>query len=111
MTNESPEIVSSLPSRPLTVQEGRAFEEQESESAYVRPESTLLLNDREAVVALAVVNRDAGSLFLVGYSPDAEAWTIVDRWSEAELEKDAFYQRLDEWEAETFAGRPEFESG
>lgn len=103
----SPGIIEKLPGRPLTTAEGDALDAQESERAWVRPESVLLLEDQEVVVALGAVNRERGTMYLLGYSPDDEGWLVVDRWDEAELEHDAFYARLDEWEAETFGGPDE----
>lgn len=107
----SPGIVDKLPGRPLTTAEGDALDAQESERAWVRPESVLVLEDREVVVALGAVNRERGTMHLLGYSPDDESWVVVDRWDEVDLGHEAFYERLETWEAQTFAGRPEFELG
>lgn len=112
MSDETtPGIVDKLPGRPLTTAEGDALDAQESERAWVRPESILLLEDREVVVALGAINRERGTMHLLGYSPDEEGWVVVDRWDKDELEHDVLYGRLDEWEATTFGDRPEFHLG
>lgn len=105
MADEAPPVVSKLPSRPLTVDEGQALEEQESASSWVRPESILLQEEDHVVIVLAAVNRDAGHVWLLGYSPDVDGWVVVDEWRQEEIEHDLFYARLDEWEEEIFAGR------
>lgn len=108
---DRPSAVDKLPSRPLSVAEGQALADQESDSHWIRPESIIIRGDEQVVVALMAVNRDSGNAWLLGYTPDGERWDVVDTWRYDDLEHDAFYARLDEWEAETFAGRDEWTVG
>lgn len=109
--NDRPGIVNKLPSRPLSVAEGQALADQESERSWVRPESIIVHLDGPVVVALLAINREAGHAWLLGYSPDEGGWTIVDEFDQDKIEHDAFYEQLDEWEADTFAGREEWVVG
>lgn len=106
-----PSAIDKLPSRPLSVAEGQQLDAQESERSWIRPESIILREEDQVVVALLAINRVSDRCWLLGYSPEDEAWDVVDEWSYEDLEHDAFYEQLDEWEAETFAGRPEWEFG
>lgn len=100
-----------LPSRPLSVAEGRTLSDQESESSWIRPESVVLREGDEVVVALMAVNRDSGHAWLLGYSPESERWIVVEDWEEKELDKSDFYELLEEWERDTFGGREEWMIG
>lgn len=111
MSDDGPSAADKLPSRPLSVAEGEALQAQETERSWVRPESVILLEDDQVVVALLAVNRFTGRSWLLGYSPDDKGWLVVDSWEYEQLEQDLFYERLQEWEAETFAGRPEWQLG
>ena len=97
-----PTVLSSLPSRPLSVQEASALEDAETDQHWIRPESVLMDGDTEIVVALGVINRERGQLTLVGYEPEAEGWTVIGEWTTDDIEHDPYYEALDEWEAETF---------
>lgn len=111
MGDDSMDIVQRLPDRPLTTEEGDTLGALETESAWVRPEAVVVLEEREVVVALAAVDRERGTMHLLGYSPDAGDWVVVDEWDEADLEHDAFYERLQAWETETFGDQPEYHLG
>lgn len=111
MTDETPAAVSKLPGRPLSVAEGQALDAQETDSSWIRPESILLRDDDQVVVALLAINRETDRCWLLGYSPDDEAWVVVDEWAYEDLEHDSFYELLEQWEAETFANRDEWVVG
>ncbi|MDZ7701800.1 MAG: hypothetical protein U5J98_06875 [Halobacteriales archaeon] len=99
---DEPGVVDKLPSRPLSYEEGQRLEAQESDRSWVRPESVIARDGEDVVVALMAVDRERGYSWLLGYDPELEGWSVVDEWAEAELEKEAFYERLEAWEAETF---------
>lgn len=102
MTDGEPSLVDSLPNRPLTVAEGEHLEDQETASFWIRPESIMQLGDEQVVVAMLAINRKSERVWLIGYDPNEEAWSVIEEWGYEELEQDAFYARLEDWEAETF---------
>jgi len=107
--SDRPAALDKLPSRPLSVAEGEALDAQESSSSWIRPESIILRENDQVIVALMAINRESGRAWLLGYDPDTERWELVDDWNEDDLDKEEFYELLEAWEAETFGGREEFE--
>lgn len=108
MSEESRSFVDKLPSRPLSVAEGERLSAQESAKSWIRPESVIIRENDQVVVALMAVDRERGHAWLLGYSPEDEGWIVVDDWPESEIEHDRFYERLEDWERETFADREEY---
>lgn len=108
MTDPSPELVSCLPDRPLSLEEGGVLQGNESPEITVLPEGILSRNDQEIVIALVIDDRNKGILYLVGYSPATQQWSVVDHWNRVEVERRQFTERLKAWEVGTFGHRPEF---
>lgn len=70
----------------------------QTESGWIRPESIAAIGGEQAVIALLAVDRESGRCSLLGYSPDDDAWIVVDEWAYEDLEHDSFYERLEEFE-------------
>jgi hypothetical protein len=109
--SERPAALDKLPSRPLTVAEGRRLDAQESDKSWIRPESIILRGDDQVVVALMAINRESSRAWLLGFSPESERWLVVDEWEREDLDQESFYELLERWEADTFGGREEYRLG
>lgn len=108
MNHGASDIVASLPSEPLPIKVGEKLASQETDEYWVRPESILIRRGDEVVVSLSVIFKEANKRILVGYSPDVKGWSVLDQWTEDELDEDEFCRSLEEWEDEMFGDRPEF---
>jgi hypothetical protein len=76
-------LLDSLPSRPLTLDEG----EELADSETVAPLTVLTADageHRQGVYTLFVTSAGGTRASVVGFDPEADGWTVVESWTEAE---------------------------
>ncbi len=95
----SPQMLDSLPDRPLTMEEGEAIAGDN-----ITPLSILVAEDGASasvsIYTIWAISEKKEKSWVLGYSDSQDGWTVIDEWDEEEWDFEEQEERVQEWISE-----------